>query len=306
MTFVGLDVSLSARGISVSITSAFSVCGCQPFERAMRYAAMAAVVLPMQVSSAWRAVVELSLAVGATGLVEPRTNQNNVNTFSRRGVFASFGGIAAFSLCKTELVARAFDNKISTKYDDRPKQRGGKPNDLGVLSRKDAAGEDYIGLKHCKPNGAPNCFCSTESTDDDPEHSIPSWIWHESLGNDKSSAFHQLEEVLNAYKPGQSGIDGGGFKIITNDPQKGYIYIDGGQGKVQKDHNFGGGKRLRAIGLFVRKENLTLDCMTSCSSTVGPMPPCVDYTKSRTHQPPETPLLIRTIAGTFLHKKHTY
>lgn len=166
----------------------------------------------------------LSLALGANGLVEPKPKVNDVGNVSRRNILSTLGGVSAFSLFNTNVVASAFDNKISTKYDDRPKQRGGKPGDLGILSRQNISGEDYKGLKHCKPNGAPNCFCSTESIDDDPEHSIPPWIWPESLGNDRKTAFRQLAEILNAYEPGQSNIDGGGFKIITNDAEKGYIY----------------------------------------------------------------------------------
>ena len=90
------------------------------------------------------------------------------------------------------------------------------------MARKDIVGEEYLGLKHC--GGAPNCFCSTESLEDDPDHSIPAWIWPEDLGSDKEKAFQQLVDVLNAYQPGQSNVDGGGFKIIASDPKKGYIY----------------------------------------------------------------------------------
>ena len=90
------------------------------------------------------------------------------------------------------------------------------------MARKDIVGEEYLGLKHC--GGAPNCFCSTDSLEDDPEHSIPAWIWPEDLGSDKEKAFQQLVDVLNAYQPGQSNVDGGGFKIIASDPKKGYIY----------------------------------------------------------------------------------
>jgi hypothetical protein len=45
--------------------------------------------------------------------------------------------------------ALAFPNKISSKYDDRPKQRGAVPKGLGVATRKDMAGEEYLGLKPC-------------------------------------------------------------------------------------------------------------------------------------------------------------
>jgi uncharacterized protein (DUF1499 family) len=98
-----------------------------------------------------------------------------------------------------------------------------QPRDLGVALRKDLIGEeDNVGFKHCK--GSPNCFSSTDSAEDDPDHSIPAWIWPKEFGNDKQKAFAELAEVIDAYKPGQDNVDGGGFKIVTNDPKKGYIY----------------------------------------------------------------------------------
>jgi uncharacterized protein (DUF1499 family) len=118
--------------------------------------------------------------------------------------------------------ANAFDNKVSTKYDDRPKRRGAKPPDLGVMVRKDIVGTEYQGLKHC--GAAPNCFVTTDDVEDDPDHNIPPWIWPIELGNDQEKAFELLASVIDSYKPGQSNVDGGGFKIITNDPRKGYIY----------------------------------------------------------------------------------
>ena len=118
--------------------------------------------------------------------------------------------------------ADAFPNKVSDKYEDRPKRRGPKPKDLGVGTRKDMVGEEYPGLKNCGP--APNCFCSTDSMEDDPEHNVPAWIWPERYGNDGERAFQQLEEVINAYQPGQNGIDGGGFQIMKSDAKGGYIY----------------------------------------------------------------------------------
>jgi len=89
--------------------------------------------------------------------------------------------------------------------------------------RKDMVGEEYLGLKHCGANFAPNCFCSTEDPEDDPDHYIPAWIWPSSVGS-KEQAFQQLQQVLQAYEPGQDGVDGGGFQIVTVDTKKGYIY----------------------------------------------------------------------------------
>jgi len=137
------------------------------------------------------------------------------------GFAAAMLGLSSGTLSPT--AAGAFENKISTKYDDRPKRPGSKPSDLGVMPRKDMVGEEYMGLKHC--GAAPNCFCSTDALEDDPDHSIPAWIWPSELGTDKEKAFAQLAEVINVYQPGQSNVDGGGFKVITNDPKAGYMYI---------------------------------------------------------------------------------
>lgn len=161
----------------------------------------------------------------SNALVEPNpTKKADFSSSPSRREVMSILGISALTILNSDS-AFAFDNKISTKYDDRPKRRGPKPTDLGVGPRKDIVGEEYIGLKHCNANGAPNCFCSTEDTEDDPDHSIPAWIWPKEFGNDKTKAFQQLVDVVNAYEPGQGNIDGGGFKIITSTPEKGYIYV---------------------------------------------------------------------------------
>lgn len=130
--------------------------------------------------------------------------------------------VAMIALSTPTSDAVAFDNKVSNKYDDRPKRRGPKPPDLGVLPRKDVAGEEYQGLKHC--GAAPNCFVSTDDAEDDPDHNIPPWIWPKELGDDKEAAFKQLASTISSYQPGQSDVDGGGFKVVTNDPAGGYIY----------------------------------------------------------------------------------
>jgi hypothetical protein len=64
----------------------------------------------------------------SAGLVQPDPSGNKARTasepLSRRGVL-SLGFASLFILGASE-DAHAFDNKISNKYDDRPKQRGGK------------------------------------------------------------------------------------------------------------------------------------------------------------------------------------
>jgi uncharacterized protein (DUF1499 family) len=141
--------------------------------------------------------------------------------------------IAVFpSLCLIEdrhEIAYAFDNRVSDQYKDRPKQRGSKPNDLGVAKRSDLSGNEYMGLKPCGP--APNCFVSTTNPERaeyedlglDTDHSIPSWKWPPSLNSQQ--AFDDLVSTLTAYVPGQSNIDGGGFQFVTKDPTAGIVYM---------------------------------------------------------------------------------
>lgn len=139
---------------------------------------------------------------------------------SRKDVFnAGLVGLT-FLAAATPRRAFSFENKVSTKYDDRPKRKGPKPKDLGVSKRMNIIGEEYQGLKHC--GAAPNCFVSTDDAVDDPDHYIPSWNWPEEFDDDSEKAFAQLSSTINSYKPGQTNVDGGGFKIITN--EKGYIY----------------------------------------------------------------------------------
>jgi len=41
----------------------------------------------------------------------------------------------------------------------------------------------------------------------------------------QQQAFETLRQVIQAYPPGQSGVDGGGFQVQTFDPSKGYLYV---------------------------------------------------------------------------------
>jgi len=144
---------------------------------------------------------------------------------TRRDAFASVlaGSVAIPAiLVAAPDEAEAFANKISDKYDDRPKRRGPKPKDLGVAKRVDMVGDEYTGLKNCGP--APNCFCSTDDPEDEPEHYIPEWSWPK--GYDQEKALAELEQVISVYKPGQGNIDGGGFEIQKVDAKSaGYIYV---------------------------------------------------------------------------------
>ncbi|KAL3762960.1 hypothetical protein ACHAWU_001107 [Discostella pseudostelligera] len=153
-------------------------------------------------------------------------NSCDVDMPTRRETLQSWlAGAATLStgLLASPDQAAAFPNKISNQYDDRPKQRGTKPIGLGVAKRKDMAGEEYLGLKPC--GAAPNCFCSTDSVEDSPDTNIPPFKWPTNQLTSREAAFQQLYEVVKAYPPGQSNIDGGGFDIVAYDPKAGYIYV---------------------------------------------------------------------------------
>jgi Protein of unknown function (DUF1499) len=62
--------------------------------------------------------------------------------------------------------------------------------------------------------------------EDDPDHSIPPWIWPESkFGSSIEQAFGELRQVIADYEPGQNKVDGGGFRIQKFDPSTGYLYV---------------------------------------------------------------------------------
>lgn len=134
--------------------------------------------------------------------------------------------------------ARAFDNAVPNIYSS-PKSPGPKPTNLGI----DKSGK----LRMClKPS--PNCFSTTPdrmSADDDEEddedltssssasasqsnwgaediHAIPRWRF--AAGTTPAQAYAALGQALSAYTPGQQGVDGGGFKVITADSDRRYYY----------------------------------------------------------------------------------
>ena len=98
-----------------------------------------------------------------------------------------------------------------------------QPKDLGLGVRTSIENDDYVGLKVCGP--APNCFSSTIPVGEDPDHSIPAWVWPKEFEDDKAKAFAQLNQVIASYPPGQNGVDGGGFAVQKFDPDKGYFYV---------------------------------------------------------------------------------
>lgn len=128
----------------------------------------------------------------------------------------------------------SFDNAV--RVVKVPKTNGPKPTNLG---------QDKKGLLRMCMKPSPNCFSTTpdatfsnSNEDDDEEgeedndnslangiedlHTIPRWKFTKGTPND---AFKAIGSMLEQYEPGQSDIDGGGFKIVTRDERKRYYYI---------------------------------------------------------------------------------
>ena len=194
----------------------------------------------------------LVTALGATLAAALSNKGPDKSVWTRRQAFAAACGssvVVAFQRAHLGLEpANAFANKISNKYDDRPKQRGSKPPALGVLERESLDMDDgsdsgtYLGLKPC--GAAPNCFCSTTKLTEDAEHSIPAFIWPNNM--DQAAAMAQLKEVLQVYQPTPK-VDGGGFDIKTATSDYIYVqyeslkngYIDDVEFAVIKDKRYG-------------------------------------------------------------------
>jgi uncharacterized protein (DUF1499 family) len=154
-------------------------------------------------------------------------SQSSTRSTRRQALLTGFSSVTAatcWGWISPGDAADAFSNKISNKYDDRPKRKGPQPKDLGLATRTTMEGDEYLGLKQC--GAAPNCFTSTMTLEEDSERYIPAWAWPKALGDDKAKAFQELKEVIEAYTPGQNGVDGGGFEIQKFDATKGYLYVE--------------------------------------------------------------------------------
>ena len=79
----------------------------------------------------------------------------------------------------------------------------------------------------CFIDGKPHCFSSSAESFDDEFNAgeLPEDWLVEPFRFDKSAAeaMADLKDAVAAYPPGQRGIDGGGFEIITSTPD--YLYV---------------------------------------------------------------------------------
>lgn len=124
--------------------------------------------------------------------------------------FFMTGAFGAASPASAALLPNALPE--AQLYVDTPKRRGPTPTDLGLKER-----DDGLDLKVCGP--APNCF-STTPDDVAPEHFIEAW--NPPSSKSAEEAWAEARSAVVEYKPGQQGIDGGGFKIVADDSR--YLY----------------------------------------------------------------------------------
>lgn len=118
--------------------------------------------------------------------------------------------------------AGAFENALPDISRFPNRNSGPQPKDLGLKVRKlNRFGDESDGpvLKEC--GYGPNCF-STTGDMEDPSITTLVKPWKIPEGAQPAAALEQLEQVIRTYPPGQEGVDGGGFKIISTG--NGYLY----------------------------------------------------------------------------------
>ena len=127
------------------------------------------------------------------------------------------------------LPALAFENRlppdeVELKYKS-PRSPGPKPTDIGA--REDG------GLKPCL-DGKPHCFSSTPEYIEDNDlfnadtGASTEWLVRPfKYDKPMAAALLDLKTAIASYPPGQNGIDGGGFKLITENTKadRAYLYV---------------------------------------------------------------------------------
>jgi hypothetical protein len=163
-------------------------------------------------------------AHGVTRLLPPKHSGSGG---SRRALLQNLGP-ALVGLAGVR-PASAFENRLPVdemelKY-KTPRTKGPKPTDLGPR----AGG----GLKGCI-DGKPHCFSTSAVTFDDSdlyeadsgppeEWLVPPFTYQKPL----AEAVADLRASIDAYPPGQSGIDGGGYQTVGDQVSEAgaYIYV---------------------------------------------------------------------------------
>ena len=165
---------------------------------------------------------------GALGLA-PRAG-----SLARRDFLSAAAATAALvpaAAGASELLPNALP--AAANYADRPRQRSKPAPDLGLRPRAvldedgDVVSDGPVALKACVKQ-APNCFSTTPDARGaaaqqglTPPALAP---WAPPAGTSRADAWRAVVAAVEAYPPGQGGIDGGGFKIVEADAAKGYLY----------------------------------------------------------------------------------
>ena len=139
----------------------------------------------------------------------------------RRAIHAA--SAAAASVVLPHAPASAFANAVpeAAKYADRKKRRGPAPQNLGLKNREaDGADVETPELRLC--GAAPNCFSTTPDSFSAERTIAP---WKAPSGKDRAALIADVDAVVKGYKPGQNGIDGGGFEIDKATNGQGYFYV---------------------------------------------------------------------------------
>lgn len=121
--------------------------------------------------------------------------------------------------------ASAFDNSLplpETKSAPLPRKPGPAPTDIGIQS-VDMGGT----LKACVDT-KPHCFSTASILEYDEfvyDAGVgdPGFIQPWTFTKSRAEAMQDVLAAINAYPPGQSGIDGGGWKILKQQPD--YVYV---------------------------------------------------------------------------------
>jgi uncharacterized protein (DUF1499 family) len=116
----------------------------------------------------------------------------------------------------TACPAEAFPNALPEAAQFRDRFPGKPPVEIGVQKRNELDGD--LGLKAC--GKAQRCFSTTPRVPEQDTQFIRPWS--PPPGTSPEEAIAAVRAVVERYPPGQSGIDGGGFKIVTSQPD--YLY----------------------------------------------------------------------------------
>jgi uncharacterized protein (DUF1499 family) len=139
---------------------------------------------------------------------------------SRRAVMHAVTQSCAAVFAAAAPPALAFENGVSDMalYAGTAKKPGTPPPDLGLRDRTLPSSRSAQGvLRAC--DAAPNCFST--AAEGDEEHSLPVW-----RPPSPDTALAELLDAVKSYSPGQSGIDGGGFKVIRSTPTYAYVAFE--------------------------------------------------------------------------------